>query len=240
MTEKRRFLDVWLVDPNTVYREVPFTVVVDWVQQSRLLPDDKLRPSGTAEWFRVGDSPDFSPYIPRSEPVQVEDQAGALEPVHMEFAWKRPHDDDDDDVDMIPLIDVSLVLLVFFIMTAVPVVASVAIKTPATYNGLVVDKQEKMLWLDVRVVAPGQHTYSISFDDKGPAVEADRERGSLEAITERLSHYLDSRKIPIKATIRADRNAEAGVVRKLTEILTEKGAKVSSKFIAVSEKGTPE
>ena len=40
MAEKRRFLDVWIVDSNTVYREVPFTVVADWVQQGRLLEDD--------------------------------------------------------------------------------------------------------------------------------------------------------------------------------------------------------
>ena len=117
MTEKRRFLDVWLVESNTVYREVPFNVVTDWVQQSRLLPDDMLRPSGTAQWYKVGSSPEFSPYIPRSEPYRVEDRAEAEEPVELDFAWKRKPEDEDDDVDMIPLIDISLVLLIFFIMT---------------------------------------------------------------------------------------------------------------------------
>src|SRR5437588_526952 len=117
MAEKRRFLDVWLVETNTVYREVPFAVVADWVQQSRLMPEDMLRPSGTAEWFKVGASPDFAPYVPRAQPHQVNDQAEALDPVHLDFGWKRRHEDEDDDVDMIPLIDVSLVLLIFFIMT---------------------------------------------------------------------------------------------------------------------------
>ena len=55
MAEKRRFLDVWIVEANTVYREVPFDVVADWVQQGRLLEDDMLRPSGTADWRRLGD-----------------------------------------------------------------------------------------------------------------------------------------------------------------------------------------
>src|SRR4051794_22389013 len=117
MAAKRRFLDVWLVENNTVYREVPFAVVADWVQQSRLLPEDMLRPSGTAEWFKVGASPDFAPYVPRAQPHQVEDKAEALDPVHLDFGWKRRPEDEDDDVDMIPLIDVSLVLLIFFIMT---------------------------------------------------------------------------------------------------------------------------
>ena len=33
----------------------PFDVVADWIQQGRLLEDDMLRPSGTAEWRRLGD-----------------------------------------------------------------------------------------------------------------------------------------------------------------------------------------
>ena len=48
MAEKRRFLDVWIVESNTVYQEVPFEVVADWLQQGRLLiasPFDYGRPS---------------------------------------------------------------------------------------------------------------------------------------------------------------------------------------------------
>src|SRR6185312_11298915 len=134
MTQKRRFLDVWIVESNTVYREVPFQVVTDWVQQGRLLEDDMLRPSGTAEWLKVGGSPDFAPYLPRSEPDRVEDQAEALEPVELDFRWKKRHDDEDDDVDMIPLIDVSLVLLIFFMMSATAAVAFGNISTPPALN----------------------------------------------------------------------------------------------------------
>ena len=56
MAEKRRFLDVWIVESNTVYREVPFTVVCDWLQQGRLLEGDHVRPSGTADWKRIAGS----------------------------------------------------------------------------------------------------------------------------------------------------------------------------------------
>src|SRR6516165_7132485 len=135
MAEKRRFLDVWIVDSNTVYREVPFTVVADWVQQGRLLEDDKLCPSGTKKWERVGDSAEFKPYLPRSEPFRAEDQAEALEGVHLDFAWKKPHADEDDDVDMIPLIDISLVLLIFFMMTASGVGIAGMVATPPTEFG---------------------------------------------------------------------------------------------------------
>ena len=56
MADKREVLDVWIVESNTVYKEVPFSVVSDWVQQGRLLEDDKLNSSGKKEWARVGDT----------------------------------------------------------------------------------------------------------------------------------------------------------------------------------------
>src|SRR5262245_400369 len=108
MATKKRYLDVWVVESNTVYKEVPFVVVSDWVQQGRLLEDDKVKPSGTAEWLRLGDQAELAPYVPRPEPFRAEDQAEALEPVGVDFRWKKPHGEDEGDVDMIPLIDVSL------------------------------------------------------------------------------------------------------------------------------------
>ena len=142
MAEKRRFLDVWLTEPNTVYREVPYTVVADWVQQSRIQPDDMLRPSGTAQWFRVGDSPEFKPYIPTREAVSVEDEASAREDIVLDFRWKKRRDEGEDDVDMIPLIDVSLVLLVFFMLTSTVADAGSLIPgIPKTENGLIIGKE---------------------------------------------------------------------------------------------------
>src|SRR5687768_12983785 len=111
MAEKKRFLDIWLVESNTVYKEVPFAVVTDWIQQGRLLEDDMYKPSGTRDWFKFGGQPDFAPYFPRVEPNRTEDQSEALEPVAVDFTFKRAGEEEDDDVDMIPLIDVSLVLL---------------------------------------------------------------------------------------------------------------------------------
>src|SRR3954471_11051881 len=110
MADKRRFLDVWIVESNTVYKEVPFNVVADWVQQGRLLENDMLKPSGTKDWFRVGGAPAFPPSPPGPEPFRADDQAEALEPVELGFAYRPRHDEEDDDPDMIPLIDVSLVL----------------------------------------------------------------------------------------------------------------------------------
>jgi biopolymer transport protein ExbD len=78
MADMKKFVDVWIVESNTVYREVPYTVVADWVQQGRLLEDDMLRPSGTSDWFPLGDSPAFKAYLPKATRYRVDDQAEAL------------------------------------------------------------------------------------------------------------------------------------------------------------------
>src|SRR5271165_4008574 len=113
MAEKPRTLDVWLVEANTVYREVPYTVVTDWVQQGRLLEDDRVRLVGTTDWLKIADVAALAAYLPKPIP-QAEDRAEALEPVESGMSWRHRPEDEDDDVDMIPLIDVSLVLLIFF------------------------------------------------------------------------------------------------------------------------------
>src|SRR5262245_26513821 len=139
-----RFLDVWIVESNTVYQEVPYTVVSDWIQQGRLLEDDMVRPSGTREWLRLGGAREFQPYFPRAEPTRPDDQAEALEHVGMDLTYKKHPEEEDEDVDMIPLIDVSLVLLVFFMLTASATVMASMVKTPETEHGLMADNPGAM------------------------------------------------------------------------------------------------
>src|SRR4029079_1369710 len=45
---------------------------------------------------------------------------------------KKHYQDGDDDVDMIPLIDISMVLLVFFMMTAQDLMTQSPVKIPAS------------------------------------------------------------------------------------------------------------
>jgi biopolymer transport protein ExbD len=115
---KQRVLDVWILESNTVYRLVPFTVVTDWIQQGRLLADDRVRPVGKEAWYPIGKVAALAAYLPRTEPLRVEDQAEALAPVELDVQLPKTVEAEDDEVDMIPLIDVSLVLLIFFVMTA--------------------------------------------------------------------------------------------------------------------------
>lgn len=165
---KKRFLDVWLVEPNTVYREVPYTTAIDWIQQGRLLEDDMLRWSGQAEWFKLGSVAAFTAYLPRAEPLRVDDQAEALEQVVVDFKWGRAPSEDDEDVDMIPLIDVSLVLLIFFIMTASVGSVAAIFDLPSSKHKFL---SNAPMWVGVEPAADGKSPlYSWGYKN-GPAVK---------------------------------------------------------------------
>jgi biopolymer transport protein ExbD len=235
MAEKRRFLDVWILDSNTVYREVPFTVVADWVQQGRLLEDDKLCPSGTKQWARVGDSPEFKPYLPKPEPFRAGDQAEALEPVHLDFAWRKPRGDEDDDPDMIPLIDISLVLLIFFMMTASGVGIAGMIATPATEYGQTTEKTDTvMIGINLDNDEP---VYSLAVGNKAPAPE-DRDLRTQGELLGRLRDLLDRIPGRVEVSINAHKDVKSGVVRDLTAELgkPEFRRHIEDKYIGVSQK----
>ncbi|MBM3979458.1 MAG: hypothetical protein FJ304_04095 [Planctomycetes bacterium] len=135
-----RSFDVWFVTANTVYKAVPYNVVADWTQQGRLAGPDMVRPSGTSDpWVRVADHELLIDFLPRpAAKVAPAAKAGAFgagkppaadvptaevlgETAPVELPDPEPRRaarriEDDDEVDMIPLIDISMVLLVFFIM----------------------------------------------------------------------------------------------------------------------------
>jgi biopolymer transport protein ExbD len=154
MAEPKKLLDVWIVELNTVYRQVPFAVVIDWLQEGRLLPADKVSIAGANSWRHVSDVKAFAPFLPHAEPHRAEDRAEALEPVEMDLSWRNPAETEDEDVDMIPLIDISLVLLIFFMMTAVVSTGVFSpIKTPAARHQLLVITKD-MYWVGIDTRGP--------------------------------------------------------------------------------------
>lgn len=221
MATQTKLLDVWLVESNVVYKEVPFTVVIDWVQQGRLLEDDQLRPTGTEQWVRLGSSKTMAAYLPKADPTRVEDQAEALEPVAVDFSWKRPKSDDDDDPDMIPLIDISLVLLVFFMMTASVIVSSNNIDVPSSPNSYLA-ATGGTYWVGIdRNVDPegkeGPPLYSFGEGDKPP--EKENTGLSESEVVNRLGDLLKRESLRTDVRIAADRRLPAETVMNMTAAL---------------------
>lgn len=140
-----RFFNVWLVQPNTVYRGVPFSVVCDWIQEGRLLGRDCVRTPGAPAWEYLDAHPLFQPYFGLGGLPTAQDTAEALEPIEIDFAAARKPDEEDEDVDMIPLIDISMVLLVFFMMTAQNLITAAPFKIPAVKLSEISDRQGNVL-----------------------------------------------------------------------------------------------
>jgi biopolymer transport protein ExbD len=237
MAQKRRFLDVWIIESNTVYREVPFPVVTDWIQQGRLLEDDRLRPSGTAEWFRVGGMSEFSPYLPRAEPFRADDQAEALEPVELDFRWHKRQFDEDEDVDMIPLIDVSLVLLIFFMLTGSGV-AAMFVQTPRAEYGQLAGDQQIVLEIDLIDQVP---VYNLRVGSSPPE-PGEAQLKDDDALMARLRQRLEKPGDSVDVSINAHPDLRAGVVRRLlakVEAATDLRGRIRKKYLGVSESRAP-
>ncbi len=241
MAEKRRFYDVWIVEANTVYREVPFDAVADWVQQGRLLEDDMLRPSGTAEWRRLGDFMDFSVYVPKpaAEP-EPPSAVEPMEPVEPGFTWRRRSELEDNEVDMIPLIDVSLVLLIFFMLTTRDVSGGPPpVPTPPAEYGGVANVSIDSAWVGIDLEGEGPNRTPVYSCGAGGASAKDVD-SNLRSQADLLTHLqtlLAGRK-DIDLTINANPDVKTGDVRRLTIELSKNPyrSEIGALYTGVSDK----
>jgi hypothetical protein len=211
---------VWFVAANTVYRAVPYNVVADWAQQGRLAAADMVRPAGTkVAWTKVTDHEFLSDYLPRpaaAKAVAVVATAGAFEvvgeaesaaPVELpdpEPPPRRRAADDDDEVDMIPLIDISMVLLVFFIiLRAAGALAPVDVPEMRYAGELSADPEAITVTIDKK--DDRTIVYSVRLGQQAPrsghdGIEASREdqrRGAIRTTINALNELLlDVRRPP--------------------------------------------
>jgi biopolymer transport protein ExbD len=158
-------LDVWFVSAEQVYRGVPFQVAAGWVEQGRLSAADKVRPTKTNDaWVVVSAHPLLADYLPLK--VGAAPAGGAAVPQTEQVEAPEPEghtksEPDDDDVDMIPLIDVSLVLLVFFLMT-----------TAAASNDSPVQLAEATQGMEIKPDDPAVVTIQMDLRESGEAFYA--------------------------------------------------------------------
>jgi biopolymer transport protein ExbD len=244
MAEKRRFFDVWIVESNTVYQEVPYEVVADWLQQGRLLGDDMLKPSGTKDWSRIAESAEFRPYVLTGQPNRPEDQAEAMEPLlESGLNYRRPPEEEDEDVDMIPLIDVSLVLLIYFMMSATTGGEyQPPVQTPGTDTGQMV-LTEKGVRIDITPdTVDGEPDYNTPLyavaEGTKKAPELDRDIRSLAAVLDRVDQALKRRGELTEVIINLDRKMPAKFGRDiLVKLRAEKFRKrISNNYFGVRDK----
>jgi biopolymer transport protein ExbD len=240
--------DVWFVAANTVYKAVPYNVVADWTSQGRLGPADKLRPAGTeVEWKAVPLWPLFADYLPRPSAAKVVAQAETPAtdatgspvvlslpdaPEEEALLTSRKEADEDDDVDMIPLIDISMVLLVFFIMISAAGALS-PVDVPEMRYGGELRTDPEAITIAIERANAEDVVYSVREGTQPAKKENDRlqfYKDSLEA----LDRLLTERVRPPEVRIACEKDLPSDRVHELAKELAkrQKAGKINS-FVAI-------
>ena len=190
---KSRDWDVWLIAADQVYKNVPADVLAGWAEQGRLAPSDRLRPSGSAEpWAIAKDAAGVGGFFAPERPA-LPDEAQYHEEIELGPRPRR-REASDDEVDMIPLIDVSLVLLVFFMLTTV-VATMPSVDVPAIKNVNTFAPEANALVVQIEEPAPGSLTYAVRAVESAPA-PGDANLKDLAALSARLNGLLATRQTP--------------------------------------------
>jgi biopolymer transport protein ExbD len=230
-----KHFDVWFVQSSTVYKQVPYHVVTDWVQQARLGAEDMLKPSGAPNWVKLSSLPLFEAYLPQPDVQKVGDAAEALEPIELDFTWKKRPDADDEDVDMIPLIDISLVLLIFFMMTTT-VAAISRISVPTMENAVKIDTSREILRIDIDSVN-GVPIYGLGKGTAAPD-DADADLHGVDDLVNRLDAAIEKYQSAPKVRIAAHGDLPYEIVENVMKELDRRRMKglIEEYHIEVNER----
>jgi biopolymer transport protein ExbD len=134
-------------------------------------------------------------------------------------AETRRREAEDDDVDMIPLIDVSLVLLIFFILTSA--VSSMSpIDVPAIKSGMEFSDDKDALTVQIDLRDNGEAYFALQVGTG--AIE--RDNNNLDTINElraRLDAVLSNAAAVPEARIAANKKVKHARVQEVMTLLDE-------------------
>jgi biopolymer transport protein ExbD len=211
--------DIWLTKANRVYKAVPYEVVSDWLQQGRVASADRVRPAGHEEWRAVEDYPTLAVYLPVASSSDANDEAEALQSVDLGITIRGGRHETDEDVDMVPLIDISLVLLIFFMMTSTVASGGSNVVVPETqYASLTSDRS--MLWVGIDLGPDSQPVYSFGEGERA-AAEVDQQL-SIDGVIERVRQKLRTREggRPMSVRVAAHHRLQYEIVQQFTARLS--------------------
>ena len=127
---------------------------------------------------------------------------------------------------MIPLIDISLVLLIFFMMTATVAVSGADIQTPQVYQGVgLMPSDSSTFWVGIDRGDGGKPVYSLGQGDRPPQ-DADRNLTQEQALA-RLDAKIQEMNSMFGVSVRvaAHKQMPFGTVQALTAELEKRRGK---------------
>jgi biopolymer transport protein ExbD len=145
------------------------------------------------------------------------------EPIELEeadHAWKKLHADDDDEVDMIPLIDISLVLLIFFMMTSA-IAAVSPIDVPGMKNAMELSQSPEALTVVIDKRPGGAIYYAVHVDEK-PAEKADNDLNTLSELLTRVDMQLVKAMRPPEVRLACHKELPFSYIRDLSAELSKR------------------
>ncbi len=99
-------------DTGKVYEKIPFSILKSWVLEARVLPEDLVCSDLMENWLKASEIEElkllFFPEGSGSDLLAIKG---------MEFPWKS-QEIEPAELDFTPLIDMTFLLLIFFISTA--------------------------------------------------------------------------------------------------------------------------
>lgn len=229
MTKPPKAFDVWLMTADTVYKGVPYQVVAGWVGEGRLGPADKVRPAGTAApWAGVGESPLLADYLPRAAPVadvavgpidpdpnRGAEPVEAPDPAEIDAVYRQTREEEDDEVDMIPLIDISMVLLVFFIIVSATGALSPVDVPDMKYGGELTSSPDAITIAIEKAIGEDKVVYSVRTGATAAAPNDSGLPGPDEALAA-LDRMLMDRTRPPDVRIACDKTLPSDRVMEMT------------------------
>jgi biopolymer transport protein ExbD len=212
--------DLKIATGTNIYKAVPYDVLTNWLQQGRVIAGDHVRPQGTENWSTVAETEALAVYLPQALAAFPNDTAEALQPVELGIAIRHRKGDDDEDVDMVPLIDISLVLLIFFMMTTTVAIGGAGIQVPDTKYAMLMSGKE-MLWVGIDLGLDQQGVYSFGEGERAP--DPGNEKLTLNEAVDRVRQKLSTRdpNRPVIVRIAAHHRLQVETVQKLTARLSE-------------------
>lgn len=252
MARPSKSYDVWFLSAEIVYKGVPFQVVADWVTAGRLSSQDRVRPAGESSWILIADHELLAPYlsVPADSQRITSGEAGispsdtrpitdAEEVDAEEFRLRRAGWHEEDDPDMIPLIDISLVLLIFFMMIRAAGALS-PVDVPDMQFAGELSKSPNTITIAIEKRTPTEVVYSVRVGENPPTEEFSS-LPTPEAAILALDRYLQEAQQPPDVRIACAKDLPNERVYELVRELKPRKARnlINSYDAEVNEKAKP-
>lgn len=189
-------------DTGKVYGKISFAKLKAWILEARIEPFDYVTNPQLKQWVEAVSiqelAPFFTPDSMGSEVISTQD---------IGFAWKTK-DDEELTLELTPMIDVTFLLLIFFMVTATFAIHEVKNVTVPKGKHTEQYKQEKL---------------SIAVD-KNRRIYLGKEEVSLDLLKERVKEAV-ARTNQQDVVLAADRRLNYGFIMKVLDEINGAGLK---------------